>query len=109
MRDYAYRRGNKFFCSWTCLRAYDSMLEDKKRFKQIADKFYRLGTLGERLKLLRKFKGVKLSTAALRSGVPEASLANYENNRSKKPMFENLRKLADYYGVKVKDLVINDD
>lgn len=109
VKDYVYKRGSKFFCSWTCMRAYDRTLENKKKLKENEKYFYSLKSLGARLKFLRKISGIKLSTAALQSGVPESTLASYENNRIKNPMRENIKKLADFYGVKIKDLMGDGD
>lgn len=55
-------------------------------------------TLGERLKFLRQGRGLKQEELAASIGITQSSIANYETN-FRKPPYDVLIKLADFYGV----------
>ncbi len=55
-------------------------------------------TMGERLKFLRQARGLKQKEVATSLGLTQSSVANYETN-FRKPPYDALIKLADFYGV----------
>ncbi|ALI33918.1 helix-turn-helix domain-containing protein [Weissella cibaria] len=58
-------------------------------------------TIGERLKKLRKEKGVTLVKMSEAIGIAQSSLSRYESGEREPTKIEQLEKLADYFGVSV--------
>lgn len=58
-------------------------------------------TIGERLKKLRKEKGVTLVQMSADIGIAQSSLSRYENGEREPTKMEQLQKLANYFGVTI--------
>lgn len=59
-----------------------------------------MGVLGERLKLLRKEKGLSLDELGAALNMPKSSLSRYETGTSD-PSIETVRKIARYFNVSI--------
>jgi len=59
-----------------------------------------MGILGERLKLLRKEKGLSLDELGAALNMPKSSLSRYETGTSD-PSIETVRKIARYFNVSI--------
>ena len=62
----------------------------------------------EKLKELRKEKGISLKELGSIVGVAECTMSLYENGK-RQPDYETLLKLAEYYGVSVDYILRGDD
>lgn len=60
---------------------------------------------GQLLKKLREEKGETQRVSALGIGITEKTLSKYELEREDNPPLKNVQAIADYYGVKVSDLI----
>ena len=54
--------------------------------------------IGQRIKLIRKKKGIKAYEAARDMGIAQSSYSGYEND-FRNPDYSKLKKIAEYYGV----------
>lgn len=61
-------------------------------------------TLGQKLKKLRKEKGVSQPTASMHIGIGKSTLASYELDL-REPSIATLNKIADYYKINISELV----
>jgi transcriptional regulator with XRE-family HTH domain len=64
-------------------------------------------TIGEKLRKLRKEKGVSLQTVADALGISKSTITGYEHD-SREPGIEIINKIADYYRVNPLFLIRND-
>lgn len=62
-------------------------------------------SLGELLRKARESKGLTLTEAHVGAGVSRAFLWELETGRNKNPSTRTCRKLADFYGIKLTDLL----
>lgn len=62
----------------------------------------------EKLRELRKEKGISLKELGAEIGVAESTMSLYENGK-RQPDYETLLKLAEYFGVTVDYLLRGDD
>lgn len=62
----------------------------------------------EKLRELRKEKGISLKELGAEMGVAESTMSLYENGK-RQPDYETLLKLAEYFGVTVDYLLRGDD
>ena len=65
-------------------------------------------TLGERLKLLIKAKGIEQQEVAAILGINSVTLSGYVINK-REPSFEKLKLFADYFGVSIDYLLGHSD
>ncbi|WP_079479686.1 helix-turn-helix domain-containing protein [Halobacillus salinus] len=63
----------------------------------------------ERLKKLRKERGLSQESLASAADIPRGSIAHYERGVKRLPEYDRLFKLADYFGVSVDYLIGRSD
>jgi transcriptional regulator with XRE-family HTH domain len=66
-------------------------------------------TFGEKLKQIRKSKGLGVNQLALKSGVSASQISRFENGKRKDPQMDTAKKLAKALDVSVSELIGNGD
>jgi transcriptional regulator with XRE-family HTH domain len=66
-------------------------------------------SVAERLRVLRARKGITVREAARRAGVDRHTLRRLETGVSKQPGYPTLKKIADFYGLTVPELMEEED
>lgn len=61
---------------------------------------------GEKLRRLRLSRGLDQRGLAAKVGIKQPTLSGYERNSIANPKSENVRKLAEFYGVSIEDLML---
>ena len=63
------------------------------------------GTLGARLRLIRQAKGLTIRDVEEATSLSNATVSQIETGRNKGPSIHRVKELADFYGVKIDELL----
>lgn len=60
---------------------------------------------GTAIKRLREEKGLSQRAVAIATGLTETTLYDLERGKAKNPTFKTIQAVADFYGIKVSELI----